>query len=456
MKEAIKSYIPKRKGERKQFVEILFLELLLNGCKESSVIHNSFNEVLKINFQIYQLWKKSEYSKSIKLCTKSIYIAESFGFISQLAFPLSRKLLYYTWINYQPAKIKELKHKLKTNSNDLGNKFEIERIFFELHAKYIYKIDDLGSLDAAIIKLIRKNKYPPLSKIPQNLFAQYYFIALRYLSLKEEYYKAPIILQEAITLISQSPNKISESHKYIIIYYLTDYYYSIDSNGLSLGALHSFPLNLQKYSSNWFSFKLFKIQILIANKKLDAAIIEYNKITTNSPARFQLSSLNNWWRLTKIALKFLTSVFPYSESECKTYLKVPINVRKELNEINTNLTQEGKYKIPYYIYEILHLLDNKGYYSTSKKIVAFRRFCLRNNSLSKVSSREMTLSKNLLALRINHFEKQKINTAPRFPSKENVFKENNHRIGNFLHEIIPYEHLWEIILSLLPEKPYYE
>ncbi|MCB0704363.1 MAG: hypothetical protein KDC34_03600, partial [Saprospiraceae bacterium] len=117
--------------------------------------------------------------------------------------------------------------------------------------------------------------------------------------------------------------------------------------------------------------------------------------------------------------------------------------------------ENSGFKITSYILLIVYYLLESDFEKCINKINSLNIFSNRNLFPQSRNERDIKMSIKLKTICQSEFNSNVISKTIDLPSRSEIYKYHQYKFGIFQHEIIPYEDLWEMILEILPNKPYY-
>ena len=210
---------------------------------------------------------------------------------------------------------------------------------------------------------------------------------------------------------------------------------------------------MEEGSFNWFKFQETYLVLALHTGKYERAYDTYRKSVKHSRFNSQPASLREYWRVLEAYLHFLVEVGELpTAAEDKRFSKFRIG--RFLNQTPIFAKDKRGVNIGILIVQILFLVTRGQYGDTIDKIDAVEQYCRRylyqNDTL-----RAFYFIKALLVLPKSGFHREGVRRKAE-QYLEKLAQEPLERAGtSAAHvEIIPFERLWEMLISSLKTKFY--
>ncbi|MBR9922426.1 MAG: hypothetical protein GYB31_16435 [Bacteroidetes bacterium] len=170
----------------------------------------------------------------------------------------------------------------------------------------------------------------------------------------------------------------------------------------------------------------------------------------NEPIKVTSKRGITFWNITRIAISIISSIKKLEKEETPRVLRL-------ISDIKISSDGNVDFKKTIRILEIAHFISKNKYYMAEHKIKSLNLFIKRNskNKTYRINKRDIIFSKMLTTIPKADFNRLQLQKSIDLPSKSKIFYSSKFCLELFTPEIIPYEHLWELILETLPNKPYY-
>ena len=205
---------------------------------------------------------------------------------------------------------------------------------------------------------------------------------------------------------------------------------------------------LQEGSYNWFKFQETYLVLALHTRQFSTAYRVFCEATGHARFKAQQEEIQEYWRILEAYLYFLYTLEELPEAaEDKRFTKFRIG--RFLNQIPIFSRDKRGVNVSILIIQILLLVSQKRYHDTFAKIDAVEQYS-RRHLFTKDTLRSFYFLKALLELPKNSFHK----AAVKRKAAKHLEKMKAHPLeeagqASFLTEIIPFELLWEYIVSLL-------
>ncbi|MFN4080870.1 MAG: hypothetical protein ACK4NS_08205 [Saprospiraceae bacterium] len=204
---------------------------------------------------------------------------------------------------------------------------------------------------------------------------------------------------------------------------------------------------LENGSFNWFKYQELLTMLSLHSREYQAALGHYNTAVAHKNFKSLPKHIEEYWKILGAYLFFLseTGRLQLYESEYLTKFKVA----RFFNDVPTYSRDKRGMNIAILVFQILMDIQNKQYNKLIDKIEAIEKYASRYLKSDDDTYRSNCFIKMLLQIPSSHFHQTAVirNTEKYFKMLTSVslsFANQSHDI-----EIIPYEDLWEIVVSQL-------
>lgn len=205
---------------------------------------------------------------------------------------------------------------------------------------------------------------------------------------------------------------------------------------------------LQEGSYNWFKYQETYLVLALHTQQFTTAYEVFDNATSHTRFKTQNEETKEYWRILEAYLYFLVVLEELpAAAQDKRFTKFRIG--RFLNQIPIFSRDKRGVNVSILIIQILLLVAQRRYNDTYAKIDAIEQYC-RRHLFTKDTLRSFYFLKALLELPKNSFHR----AAVQRKADKHLVKMRSHPLeeagqANFLTEIIPFELLWEYIISLL-------
>ncbi len=196
----------------------------------------------------------------------------------------------------------------------------------------------------------------------------------------------------------------------------------------------------------WFKTNELFFLLCMHTKKYNKALGIVTDVLAAKEFEYQAETRLEFWRLAQAYLYYLHKVGRLDKSD---HLK-SFRIKKFLNEVPKYSSDKRGYNIPVLIIQILILIHHGAYDQLSDQIEAIEKYSTRY--LRKDTNyRSNCFIKMLLQVPKRQFHKVAV-VRHAGPYLKRLGEDNERSNQAFEMEIIPYEHLWDLVLESLDKK----
>lgn len=383
----------------------------------------------------------------------SVYVAENLIRTTQeneftdLTMQLARELFfYYSAIRFHSGKAKKYEQLMHDMQELYANEIAAMQYYCELNAAL--SSSRASQKEKNLTKAIRySEKVEEYLKRPvisyELLFRSFLVIAMRY-ELSRNYEKLLVTCDRA--LIALRSRKVSRN----VAFYLFDQrkilcHIHLKQYDLAQEIARPYFKQLTPGQLNWFVLKSYVMLSYIHGKKYDEAFEIMHEVRSNKSFDSLPTVVRQTLTIYEAHIYFLASTGRVKSKELNS---LKFRLYKFLNEIPAFAKDKRGLNIAVLIVHVLFLLKDKKYSDIIDRIDALNQYCHRYLRRDD-TYRSNCFIKMLLKIAKADFNKQrairyaeplakKLNSVPLFLSDQTVEV-----------EIIPYEDLWDMVLSLL-------
>jgi hypothetical protein len=202
---------------------------------------------------------------------------------------------------------------------------------------------------------------------------------------------------------------------------------------------------LEPGSFNWFKYQELYFLLCMNTRQFEQAFVVFKETLANRRFQFLASAAAEVWKIYEAYLYYLHAKGEIKAPEAEVTLS-RFRVHRFLNDTPIFSRDKKGMNIPILIAEILFTLRDKKYSQTLSSIENIDRYCTRYLRQGE-TFRSNCFIKMLLAIPACNFHREAV-----VRKTEKLHKRLLTQSGNYPRaeiEIIPYEHLWEFVLSSL-------
>lgn len=208
-------------------------------------------------------------------------------------------------------------------------------------------------------------------------------------------------------------------------------------------------------SYNWFRLMELYIQLCFYKREYTSAHTLYRQVVEHKNFQFQHLHKQEDWKIVEAHLVFLLRIgkLTLPETECKRYKS--FKLAKFINEVPIFSQDKRGMNVPILIAQIIHLIADGMYETLIDRIEALDKY------RSRYLKDEDMFRCNCFMRMLTEIAKAgfyRVDSAQRCARFVEDLQSTPPDVSGQAHdiEIIPYEHLWEYLIELLPAKPYYQ
>lgn len=281
-------------------------------------------------------------------------------------------------------------------------------------------------------------------------FAYYVFIT-RY-EIVGDYNNALLLCEEALEKLNNKKYKnngaISAFYSRKIIYLIQLKQYKKAEENILLTVKR-----IPEGTLTWFNLYGNLMKILFITKNYDIAYVTFYKIKKDVSIKSIYKNIKEEWNLYEAYLSFLLLIGKINPIKSSHQLYKKFRINKFLNEVPIHSKDKSGLNIPILIIQLLFLLQQKKYGKVIDKVESLNAYCYRY--LKKDDTfRSNCFIKLLLLLPKCNFNRVAVERKSKklFSKLQSVPLEMTKQSAYV--EIIPYDHLWEVVLNMLDMKFY--
>ncbi len=203
---------------------------------------------------------------------------------------------------------------------------------------------------------------------------------------------------------------------------------------------------------NWFRCMELYIQVSFCQREYQRASDLYEQTLSDKNFQFLYSQRQEEWRIIEAYLAFLAVIEKVQLR--KDPIKKRFKLSKFVNDVPVASQDKRGMNVSILILQIIHLIAERSFAEVVDRIEAMEKYCNRYLKTAEMH-RSNCFVRLLIELAKAGFAKaESIERAQKY-----LLQLEQSSLNPFIqaHEIemVPYEHLWEYILEILPNKPYY-
>lgn len=408
------------------------------------------------HFKLLKLYTAARYVKfqyqndnAIKIFKYVFNQAKKMEFFDLLLFAGFELRQYYAFINPNRKKYLEYDREMDKIKYDLNKMLDLSKFYDQIsHESLSSKEENAIEYNKSILE--KSNKF--LHDIESNDSFFYknkaHQIAAYTLTLNNK-------LEESIS-ISKKSVKLYEENSYQPKNNLYVAYKDIMSTYLKLKDLDNANIYLHKILAmftqkhyNYFRLKSLEYTIY-ANSKDYASLIQTTVDVLSSKKLLELKTVHEEWKLREAFANILIETDQISTEEIIGSKYKEFKLNKFLNEVTTFTKDKRGTNISILVVELIHFLIRKQYDKLLDRLDALNVYTFR------YLRKDETLRSNCfikMLLKLPEAEYHPLRTQRYVAKYEKKLRETPFEVSMKAVnvEIIPYEHLWEIIIGILDE-----
>ena len=423
----------------------LFLEIFRfrPSSNTYSSYQRSYYECQKL-FAIFNILKGLEYTSLAKPLASKLFTKAEKNYFNEIKLEASRYLhYYYSVIKPRPRQAEKYCQEIDLSLKLVQYEINAERRFYTIISRQILnKENDLGTLHLGIsyleeLELISKQN------IESSKFYLFYYklgcliyedkgdyrTVLKYARKGYEHFEN----QDYDHRIAKVVFMRSMGYCYLRLNYLVEAQQVIEKS-----------LQLQvKGRNNWFISKRLLMQLECNEQNYQEAYHHYYELANHRKYSSQDETSRVFYTLCGLYFQFfgLTNRLSLSEKYSRRH------INSIFKRLSINSVPNRRIKISLIIAQLLYYIYDRDYDSIESRIYALREFCNRNLMRKSPNFRSNCFIKMLLVIPVNNFNplatrRKADKFLRRMESVPFTVSEHPSEV-----EIIPYEHLWKMILE---------
>lgn len=424
----------KHRMKKKLYNNLLFIDFKKLGFTNN---YQKEHECIMLLHQAYILKREYELDLVINLSNKVIAIAEEFDFTKHLVSSLELKSFCYSENGNVKLFDKTMKE-LEAGTEKLNKELEALRMFQTVKLYLNKSVTTRKSLIPKVPSMVTRLEQLWQQTRSFNAFDAYYKTSIYYYELNGDFDKIVEMTVDSFRWVEEGlVNKLlfnTNYNKFILVYaHLRSKKYE---DGLKYAELYSVDF---KYSSvNWFSFMENYFLLALHFRKYELAKVLLQRVFDNPAYKTINKSAKERWSLYQAYYGFIT---PISTTE--------LSIQK--NPYGLSLPEYSKDKLGFnvaiLILQFIYFLQKEDSEALLYRIESLKKYIL-------------THLKDTFSLRSKTFLKLMILTVTEDFDADACRKKGQKLYQKLIEaptpgdayaeiEIVPYEHLWEHILSIL-------
>lgn len=196
---------------------------------------------------------------------------------------------------------------------------------------------------------------------------------------------------------------------------------------------------------NWFKYQELSFLLFTHTKRYQEAFQIFQTVSNNNQFQFLPSHITETWKIFEAYLSFLIKT---NHLELASPVSLKFKVGKFLNEIEVFSKDKSGMNIAVLIVQLLFSILQKEQGDAADQVEAINKYCTRHLTYRSVR-RSYCFIKMLLQIPINHYNYPLIVKKTESLLKELTAIPLKIASQSLEVEIIPYDVLWEIVLSAL-------
>lgn len=369
-----------------------------------------------------------------------------FYHFTEIGIELSRFLArYYSNNEHQPDKAETYFIEAQQLSVTLNSEILIEKYYSQITSRFIRSKSIKTDIGQEGLKYVQQLRAVVDSQIPSYKFYLYYYRLATHSAEGMGDYNMALEYAERGYEHFEKQNYHNKSAKIIFLS-------AISSYQIQLGKIDDAKRTIQKTEqlltpgrTSWFINKKLLIQIAIHNQNYKVAYQNYIDVKSHKNYELLAKDKKNIFQLYGAYLDFLALI--------RIIPDVPkvsrFRINKFINEVPEFNADKRGMKIPLIIAQLLYYIYDGNYDAIEVRILALKDYCSRNLMKKSPNYRSNCFIKMLLTIPTNNFHpvaarrktKNLLDKLARVPFQ---LSQQPSEV-----EVIPYEHLWEIILNFL-------